>query len=62
MSELEFKKAVRSPHLLAYPQVYVVRNGPPQTDLSNETRLSYYKFFKQATAGNNYVMKFLMVR
>ena len=31
--------------------VYYIKNGPSQAS-SNETKLSYYKFFKQATCGN----------
>lgn len=41
MSELQFKKAV-----------YLIRNGPPAADSSNESKLSFYKFYKQATEGD----------
>ena len=43
MSDLEtrFKKAV-----------YLIRNGPPKSS-DNETKLSFYKFYKQATEGDN---------
>lgn len=43
MSELElkFKKAV-----------WLVRNGPPKAGTSNETKLLYYSYFKQATEGD----------
>eukprot|EP00730_Choanoeca_flexa_P015883 TRINITY_DN7397_c0_g2_i2.p1 TRINITY_DN7397_c0_g2~~TRINITY_DN7397_c0_g2_i2.p1 ORF type:complete len:119 (+),score=32.54 TRINITY_DN7397_c0_g2_i2:29-385(+) len=42
MSEAQFKKAV-----------WLIRNGPPVGDSSNETKLKYYKFYKQATEGDN---------
>ncbi len=38
--ENQFKKAV-----------HVVRNGSPSGDQSTETRLNFYKYFKQATLG-----------
>lgn len=43
MSDLEtkFKKAV-----------YLVRNGPPQADATNEKKLNVYKYYKQATEGD----------
>jgi hypothetical protein len=31
--------------------VWLVRNGPPK-DSSNETKLSFYKYYKQATEGD----------
>ena len=43
MSNLEarFKKAV-----------WLIRNGPPQQDTSNDRKLEFYKLYKQATEGN----------
>ena len=43
MSNLEarFKKAV-----------WLIRNGPPQKDTSNDRKLEFYKLYKQATDGN----------
>ena len=43
MSDLEkrFKRAV-----------WLIRNGPPQKDTSNDKKLSFYKYFKQATEGD----------
>jgi len=40
--EDKFKKAV-----------WLIRNGPPTAGTDNETRLSYYKYYKQATEGDN---------
>eukprot|EP00049_Salpingoeca_infusionum_P001006 m.44153 g.44153 ORF g.44153 m.44153 type:complete len:99 (-) comp10822_c0_seq1:246-542(-) len=42
MSEAQFKKAV-----------WLIRNGPPVADSSNDTKLGFYKYFKQATVGDN---------
>ncbi|GHP03654.1 diazepam-binding inhibitor-like [Pycnococcus provasolii] len=42
MAEEQFKRAV-----------YYIKNGPkPASDSSNEVKLAYYKFFKQATVGD----------
>jgi diazepam-binding inhibitor (GABA receptor modulating acyl-CoA-binding protein) len=32
--------------------VYLVRNGPPKPNSSNEEKLSFYKYYKQATEGD----------
>ena len=33
--------------------VFYIKNGPkPSTESTNEVKLSYYKFFKQATVGD----------
>eukprot|EP01147_Barroeca_monosierra_P010939 gene10939-3012_t len=45
MSEAQFKKAV-----------WLIRNGPPQ-ESDNDTKLGYYKYFKQATCGDNTASK-----
>ena len=38
--------------MTAHPiKVYVIRNGPAQANTANDIRLSYYKFYKQATEG-----------
>jgi len=39
--EEKFKKAV-----------YLVRNGPPKADSTNEEKLNVYKYYKQATEGD----------
>jgi acyl-CoA-binding protein len=39
--ELRFKKAT-----------FLVRNGPPRPDASNEEKLKFYSFYKQATEGD----------
>jgi diazepam-binding inhibitor (GABA receptor modulating acyl-CoA-binding protein) len=31
--------------------VHLVRNGPPKPNSSNEEKLNFYKYFKQATDG-----------
>ncbi|KAI3636011.1 hypothetical protein MIR68_002460 [Amoeboaphelidium protococcarum] len=43
MSDLEtkFKKAA-----------YLIRNGPPRADTSNEEKLKFYSYYKQATEGD----------
>jgi len=41
MSEERFKKAS-----------YLIKNGPPRPDTTNEEKLSFYKYFKQATEGD----------
>eukprot|EP00056_Hartaetosiga_gracilis_P020661 m.20810 g.20810 ORF g.20810 m.20810 type:complete len:103 (+) comp8628_c0_seq1:114-422(+) len=40
--ESRFKKAA-----------WIIRHGPPVGDASNESKLSFYKYFKQATEGDN---------
>ncbi|EDQ90688.1 uncharacterized protein MONBRDRAFT_20483 [Monosiga brevicollis MX1] len=42
MTEAQFNKAV-----------WLIRNGPAVGDSSNETKLSFYKYYKQATVGDN---------
>ena len=32
--------------------VWLIRNGPPQKDTSNATKLKFYQFYKQATEGD----------
>ena len=39
--EQRFKKAV-----------WLIRNGPPQKDTSNATKLKFYQYYKQATDGD----------
>eukprot|EP00897_Mesotaenium_endlicherianum_P001352 jgi/Mesen1/1244/ME000129S00341 len=39
--ELKFKKAV-----------YLIRNGPPDANATKESKLEYYKYYKQATEGD----------
>eukprot|EP00271_Cylindrocystis_brebissonii_P015270 TRINITY_DN3763_c0_g2_i1.p1 TRINITY_DN3763_c0_g2~~TRINITY_DN3763_c0_g2_i1.p1 ORF type:complete len:100 (+),score=19.07 TRINITY_DN3763_c0_g2_i1:165-464(+) len=39
--EAKFKKAI-----------YLIKNGPPSPNATNETKLNYYAFFKQATEGD----------
>ncbi|KDD76436.1 hypothetical protein H632_c226p0 [Helicosporidium sp. ATCC 50920] len=39
--EKKFKKAV-----------WLIRNGPRQSETSNNTKLKYYAYFKQATEGD----------
>ena len=39
--QLRFKKAV-----------YLIRNGPPKKDASNDEKLKFYGLFKQATEGD----------
>ncbi len=39
--EERFKKAV-----------WLIRNGPPQKDTSNATKLKFYQYYKQATEGD----------
>jgi len=43
MSEIEarFKKAA-----------YLIKNGPPDKNASNDKKLKYYSYFKQATEGD----------
>ena len=41
MSEVQFKKAA-----------YLIKNGPPKADASNEEKLKFYAYFKQATEGD----------
>ncbi|EGD81540.1 acyl-CoA binding protein [Salpingoeca rosetta] len=36
--------------------VWLIRNGPPK-DSDNDTKLGYYKYFKQATVGDNTTSK-----
>jgi acyl-CoA-binding protein len=51
--EQKFKKAA-----------YLIRNGPPR-DASNEEKLQFYSFFKQATEGgksSTRVIGFLILR
>eukprot|EP00406_Dinophysis_acuminata_P008822 CAMPEP_0179239018 /NCGR_PEP_ID=MMETSP0797-20121207/15248_1 /TAXON_ID=47934 /ORGANISM="Dinophysis acuminata, Strain DAEP01" /LENGTH=99 /DNA_ID=CAMNT_0020946335 /DNA_START=31 /DNA_END=330 /DNA_ORIENTATION=- len=40
-AEDRFKKAV-----------YLIKNGPAREGSTNETKLNYYKFYKQATEGD----------
>jgi len=40
MTEAKFKKAE-----------WLIRNGPPNENASNETKLKFYAYFKQATIG-----------
>jgi len=40
--ELRFKKAV-----------YLIRNGPPSPNTSNDEKLAFYGLYKQATVGDN---------
>lgn len=42
MAEARFKKAV-----------YMIRNGPPRPNASNEEKLKFYGLYKQATEGDN---------
>ena len=32
--------------------VWLIRNGPPQKDTSNATKLKFYQYYKQATEGD----------